>query len=147
MRDNRERPRGDPQSRPLPAPPDSAEVDDPTEAYDQAVRDVERVVRYQARGVSQAPTVIDPARRPLPLDVQAQLDGLTSSVKKQLVGSKLHYRITTEHTYELGELRQRDAAGQDALRWVIVGTVCATLLSLAAVAGVAYTVGWLLLRS
>ena len=121
-------PRGDdPPSRPLAQPPDPCDIDipdDPTEALDMAGRHVERVVQYRTRGQSQLPTVVDHRRHGTRVELEAQLGELAS-------GARLHLTVTAHHA--------------STLRWVVVGTACATVLSLVSVSGAVYAVAWLLM--
>lgn len=69
---------------------------------------------------------MDPARQAglARVELQAQVGELAT-------GARLHLTVTAHHAH--------------TLRWVVVGTACATLLSLVAVSAATYAVAWLLL--
>lgn len=81
---------------------------------------------HRPRGASQLPTTVDPARQAglARVELQAQVGELAT-------GARLHLTVTAHHAH--------------TLRWVVVGTACATLLSLIAVSAATYAVAWLLL--
>lgn len=67
---------------------------------------------------------MDRSRQGTRVELQAQVGELAT-------GARLHLTVTAQHA--------------TTLRWVVVGTACATGLSLAALAAAAYAATWLFL--